>query len=115
MQLVSVDEREKILKDELRRITDIIKKEYQPDKIILFGSLASGKIHEWSDIDLLIIKNTAKRPIDRCMEIANLVHPKLGIDFFIYTPEEYEVLLKEKFTLLKNILKEGTVLYEKRN
>ncbi len=115
MKLLSVDERKKILKSELTRIVNIIKKEYQPDKIILFGSLTNGKIHEWSDIDLLIVKDTKKRPIDRCIEICNLVHPGIGIDLFVYTPEEYEILLKEKFSLLMSILREGKVLYEKRD
>ncbi|MBU1121413.1 MAG: nucleotidyltransferase domain-containing protein [Candidatus Omnitrophica bacterium] len=115
MDLVSVNERKKILKDELRRMVDIIKVKYKPDKVILFGSFARGKVHKWSDIDLLIIKDTRQRPIDRCVRLARLVHPKVGVDLFIYTPKEYEFLLKEKFSLLMNILKEGKVLYEKRN
>lgn len=115
MKLLSVNEREKILKDELSRIIDIIKNEYRPDKIILFGSLASGGIHEWSDVDLLIVKDTEKRPVDRIMEICRLVHPKIGIDLFVYTPAEYEILVKEKFSLLMDILSKGRVLYEKRN
>jgi len=115
VKLLNVNERKKILKSELNRIVNIIKREYKPDRIILFGSLANGKVHEWSDIDLLIVKDTEKRPVDRCIEICKLVHPNVGIDLFVYTPTEYEGLLEEKFSLLMNILKEGKVLYEKRN
>ena len=115
MKLFTVTERKKILQDELYRIVDLIKKEYDPLKIILFGSLANNEIHEWSDIDILIIKETHKRPIDRYLELCRLAKPKVGIDFFVYTPKEYEILLKEKYSFLLNILENGKVLYEKRS
>lgn len=46
---------------------------YQPQKIILFGSMARGDCHEFSDIDLLIIKNTDTRFIDRIGEVFKLL------------------------------------------
>ena len=112
MKLKTDKDREKILKIELERIVKIIIKDYKPEKIILFGSLVHGEIHKWSDIDLLVIKKTNKRPIERCIDIAKLIHPKLGIDIFVYTPEEYEILLKERFTLLLEIQKKGKIIYE---
>lgn len=115
MKPYTVPQREKALKNELNRILGVIKSDYKPEKVILFGSLANGKVHEWSDIDLLIIKKTTKRPIDRCLELCRLIRPKIGIDLFIYTPGEYEILLREKFSLLQSILKVGKVVYEKRN
>ena len=115
VNLMTADQRSEILRNELKRIVSIIKKEYNPKKIILFGSLANGKIHQWSDIDMLIVKDTDKRPVDRCIELCKLIHPNVGVDLFIYTPAEYEWLLQEIFSLLVNILKEGKVLYEKRD
>jgi len=106
-------ERKKVLEKEVERIVSIIKEEYSPERIILFGSLANGKVHEWSDIDLLIVKETDKRPVDRTLEICKLIHPKVGIDLFVYTPNEYEALVREKFFFLVSILREGKVLYEK--
>ncbi|MBL7123919.1 MAG: nucleotidyltransferase domain-containing protein [Actinobacteria bacterium] len=50
----------KELNKELDRIVDIIIKKYNPIKIILYGSIPSGKIDDWSDIDLIVIKNTDK-------------------------------------------------------
>lgn len=115
VNLLHTNERKKNLRSELNRIVSIIKKEYKPSKIVLFGSLAQGNVHEWSDIDLLIVKETEKRPVDRAIEICKLIHPNVGIDLFVYTPMEYETLVKEKFSLLMSILREGRVLYEKRN
>ena len=53
MKIFPAVEREKILKDELNRIIEVIKRYYEPEKIIVFGSLISGMVHEWSDIDIL--------------------------------------------------------------
>jgi len=115
MLLATKEKREKLLKEELTRIVKVLKDKYFTEKIILFGSLAKGEVHEWSDIDLIIIKETDKRPIERCLEVARLIKPKLGIDLFVYTPEEYNTILKEGFSFLQDIEKHGRVLYEKRD
>lgn len=115
MKLFTVEERQNELKKELDRIINIIVREYCPDKIILFGSLAEDKVHEWSDIDLLIIKDTPERPVDRCLALSRMIQPKVGVDLLIYTPDEYNSLLREKYSFLLNILDRGKVIYEKRN
>jgi predicted nucleotidyltransferase len=113
MKLFTLEERQNELDKELNRIVDITIKEYQPEKIVLFGSIAEGKIHEWSDIDMLIIKDTSLRPIDRCLELFRLIQPRVGVDLFIYTPDEVKTLLDEQYSFLLNILKRGKVMYEK--
>lgn len=115
MKLCTVEERQNELQKELDRIMNIIIMEYHPEKIVLFGSFTEGKIHEWSDLDMLIVKETPARPVDRCLELFRLVQPKVGVDFFIYTPDEFNVLLKEKYSFLLDVLEKGKVLYEKRN
>ncbi|HPP50456.1 MAG TPA: nucleotidyltransferase domain-containing protein [Spirochaetota bacterium] len=115
MKQSSVEERKILLDAELKKIVEVLKQEYDPEKIILFGSLLDGNIHEYSDIDLLIIKKTSKRPIDRILEVAQIINPLLGVDLFVYTPEEFDTLVNEKYTFFTNILKNSKVLYEKRN
>jgi len=115
MKLFTIEEREKLLRKELGRIIGIIKEEYDPEKVILFGSLTTNNIHEWSDIDLLVVKKTSKRPVERALELGRLIQPEVGIDLFIYTPDELAMLVKEGFTFLCTILKTGEVVYEKRN
>jgi len=107
--------RKKALELELKRITEILIKEYAPEKIILFGSFAAGNIHTGSDLDLLIIKETDKRPIERILEVARLVKPEIGIDLFVYTPEEIEMFLKEGYRFFREIHEKGKIIYEKRD
>lgn len=108
-------QRKKELESELRRIKDIIIKEYSPEEIILFGSLANGNIHEWSDIDLVIIKETKERFIDRLHRVRLMTQPELGVDFVVYTPQEMEDMKREKRRfLLKEVLEKGEVIYERK-
>lgn len=115
LRLFTVEERRTLLEEELPRIVAILIKKYQPEKIILFGSLAEGCIHEWSDIDLFIVKETDKRPIERVLEVARIVQPRVGIDLFVYTPSEVRTLLEENVSFVRDIVQAGKVLYEKGN
>lgn len=115
MKVSASRKREKLLREELSRIVRILVEKYRPEKIILFGSLAEGRIHEWSDIDLLIVKDTPERPIERILEVSRLVCPRVGVDFFVYTPSEIDLCLKEGVSFFQDILNQGRVLYEKRN
>jgi predicted nucleotidyltransferase len=101
-------------------ISDIVEKlikGYQPDKIILFGSYAYGEPTEDSDIDMLIIKDTDKRRIDRCVEVRRIVYdPDRGIPFspLVYTTREISRRLALGDDFVTEIIERGELLYEKR-
>lgn len=107
-------ERKKDLKRELKRIVDVLVRNYSPEKIILFGSLAQGDVHEWSDIDLVIIKETEERFIKRLHNVRLMTRPTEAVDFIVYTPREISGMQKEgRRFLIKEILERGQVLYER--
>ena len=107
-------DREKSLNRELERIVAKLKSDYQPEKIILFGSLAQREVKEGSDIDLAIIKETDKRPLDRCLEVATVAQPSLAANFVVYTPKEFRQQEEAgNFFVVDEILKRGHVLYER--
>lgn len=109
-----MSKREKTLREELVRILDILIKNYRPMKIILFGSLASGKVGEWSDIDLAIIKTTDERFLDRINSVMLLIRPKVACDVVVYTPEEFEQMSKEGNYFIEDEIKGcGKVVYER--
>ena len=95
----------------LPRITRQIIREYQPEQIILFGSLAEGK--KANDIDLFLIKDTKmKRHIDRARKVRKFLADEWPVDLIIYTPQELKKALKIGSFFVEDILKEGRVLYE---
>jgi uncharacterized protein len=65
-------ERQQKLNQALEDILDVLKTLYRPEKVILFGSFAEGEVQEWSDIDLVIIKETTLPFLQRLKEVALL-------------------------------------------
>ena len=99
-----------------KTILTIVKKiheKYHPEKIILFGSYAYGKPTESSDIDLLIIKESKKRRIERFCEVRKIVRDIKGISIqpVVFTKVELEQRLKLGDDFIKEILAKGKVLY----
>ena len=88
-------------------------KAYNPEKIILFGSSARGEEDEHSDIDLVIIKKTQDRFLQRLKKAALLIREPIPVDLFVYTPEEFAQMLDEENSFAQIVIKEGKVIYEK--
>lgn len=101
------------LKAYILKIVEKIRTEYRPEKIILFGSYAYGKPTRDSDIDLLIIKETNERPIDRRVRIRRIVDIREPISFspIVLTPKELAFRFEMEDQFLKEILNKGEILY----
>ena len=103
------------LKNTLEQILQILVTDYQPGKIILSGSLAKAEVGEWSDLDLVIIKDTSKPFFQRLKEVALLCQPAVGVDFLVYTPAEFSQMLTDNNPfILEEIVGKGKVLYERQ-
>lgn len=105
-------QRKKQLNSELNKITKVLKEKYKPEKIILYGSFASGKVHEWSDLDLVVVKKTNKRFYDRIGEISGLYDHREAVDFLVYTPEEFADMARWNYFIRDEVVKKGKILYE---
>ncbi|MFQ5793569.1 MAG: nucleotidyltransferase domain-containing protein [Candidatus Bipolaricaulia bacterium] len=112
MSNAAVDERKELLECELDRILNVLIRNYQPEKVLVFGSLARGEVGTWSDLDLIVIKRTQLRFLDRIAEVIELIDPHVGIDVLVYTPEEFEQL-QERPSFRDEVLTKGKVLYER--
>ena len=110
---MSGDERGKELKAELERLLRILKDQVHPEKIILFGSLASGRVTPESDIDLLIVQNSNVSIFERVQKLESLLQRRCAADLIVLTPQEVQALLNSDNRYLKNILDHGKVLYER--
>jgi uncharacterized protein len=99
------------LSDILRTLTG----EYLAEKVILFGSLANDTVSEWSDLDLVIVKETTKPFLQRLREVALLCRPAVGVDFLVYTPQEFAQMIADQNPfIVDEVLGKGRVLYERR-
>jgi predicted nucleotidyltransferase len=101
---------------EIERVVAVLRERYSPDKIVLFGSGGRGDFGDDSDIDLLIVKETSKRPVDRMREIYGLVYSPdqyLALDPLVFTPRELTQRLASGDFFIQEIVEEGEVLYER--
>jgi|SRR3989344_2039803 len=77
-------------------------------KMILFGSMAYGKPHKWSDFDLIIVSQKFRKKVSFRRSLGfykywNLDYP---VDFLCYTPEEFN-RLKKQITIVKEAVEKG--------
>ena len=99
------------MSNKVKQIIDELVKNYQQEKVILFGSQRTGKTHEWSDVDLVVIKKTTKKFRDRIREASSSFKHVLPVDLIVYTPEEFAKMSKENWFVKDEVLEKGQVMY----
>ena len=92
----------------IERIVDVA----QPEKIILFGSAASGSTTGNSDVDLLIIKDGADS-----LKLMSKIYGRLrgvgaAVDAIVVSSEDVERYKDTHALIIKPALQQGTVVYE---
>ena len=99
----------------LLEAVDIIVKKFDPDKVILFGSRATGSAHRDSDYDLCILKSNLEHKRKTAQEIYKaLLTLGIPVDVIVETPDNFVELKSNPFLIYENIAKNGEVLYEKQ-
>src|ERR1700674_2165263 len=94
----------------VRKITE----QFDPERVILFGSYAYGKPHSFSDVDLLVVLKTQERPRAKQIEIVRALSPHpFGMDILVRTPEQLEQRIRLGDLFLQEITQKGKVLYER--
>jgi predicted nucleotidyltransferase len=107
--------KDKRIQDAYTDIIQSIISNYAPQKIVLFGSYARGEPHEGSDIDLIVIKETSKRFIDRIADVIKLNKTLLALEPLVYSPSELDKMKKEKRDFIMTIEEEGIEIYDERS
>jgi len=103
------------MEQELARYVRVLTAHRRPEKVIVFGSLATGDVHAWSDIDLLVVEPTDLPFIQRLHQIRELLQPTIATDILVYTPEELEEMRLERPFVRDEILEKGRIVYERLN
>jgi predicted nucleotidyltransferase len=104
----------KQINDIIDAIVEKLVAEYSPQKVILFGSYANGSPDKDSDIDLLVIKETSERFIDRWVTVQKILtgmHRSIPLETLVLTPEEVERRLKIGDQFIADVVEKGELLY----
>ena len=95
----------------LKKHLKFLKKTFNPEKIILFGSRARGDNLEESDFDLIIVSEKFK-DIDfreRMIKAYGNWDKKEGLDVICHTPEEFEKK-KKQIGIVQKAIEAGIVI-----
>lgn len=98
-------ERREAYLQEIKQFSSDLKSRFPIREIYLYGSFVTGRIHEGSDIDLLIVGDFRERFLDRIGLILDLTH--LPIEPLVYTPEEFNQMKLNANPLITTVLATG--------
>jgi predicted nucleotidyltransferase len=101
--------------EKIQEIVQKIVQNYDPDKIILFGSHARGDVHKDSDLDFIIVKQTDTPNPYRSVDIRKFLFGiMVPMDIKVYTPDEFTTYSSSRYSFLTNALKTSILLYERK-
>jgi predicted nucleotidyltransferase len=99
---------QKVLDEIVRRVVEVA----QPEKIILFGSAAHGRMGPESDIDVMVVMPDGTH----CLSTAQDLYKHMGgvgspVDILVATPEKLEKHKNNIGLVYHTVLAEGKEIY----
>jgi predicted nucleotidyltransferase len=94
---------------------------YAPERVIVFGSHATGDAHRGSDVDLLVVKDDPRRAIERMRDVYARLQPleRAGewrslppFDVLVVTPAELDEHLATSDPFFEEIMAEGRTIFD---
>lgn len=99
----------------IRTLADEIGRLFRPERIVLFGSYASGSPTADSDVDLLVVMPFVGVPAEQAAQIRSRIRPPFSLDLIVRSPERMAQRLAMGDPFLNEIAQHGKVLYEAAN
>jgi predicted nucleotidyltransferase len=88
-------------------------KAIHPQKIVLFGSRARGQARPDSDIDILVVAESAEPRHRRSAPLYGVLSDiQTPMDIVVYTPDEITEWSQVRQAFITTAMREGRVLYE---
>lgn len=107
LRRVNIERREEILED-LKKFVKELKEKLPVQEVFLYGSFATGNIHEGSDIDLIIVGDFKEKFVERIGRILEMTD--LPIEPLVYTPKEFQAMQEGGNPFILEVLKNGKKL-----
>ena len=101
--------------ERILELSERIVREFNPERIVLFGSYAYGRPTADSDVDLLVVLSFEGKGFRKSLEILNRVNPCFPIDLLARRPDDTARRYAEGDPLIREALDRGKVLYEQNS
>jgi predicted nucleotidyltransferase len=95
----------------LKKIVAILAKKPEVQRVILFGSYASGRRDLFTDLDILVVMDSEQEFILRSAQLLTELQSGVDVDLLVYTPEEFSQMRRSGF--LNHVLSDSVVVYER--
>lgn len=115
VKVPTIDKRKRIPQKAIDQVVEQIVEKFKPQKIILFGSYARGNPRPESDVDMLVVMDTPLKDVQQAIQICQQIQYRFGLDLIVHTPKYLAERVKMGDWFLRDVLKEGKVLYEADN
>jgi predicted nucleotidyltransferase len=90
----------------------MLAQQLRPERIILFGSHASGAASTDSDVDLLVVISHTGTGVEKAAEIRSRFRTGFPMDLIVRSPQSLRKRLEMGDCFLKEVVERGQVLYE---
>jgi len=113
---ITVQQTGELISEEIiRAVVQKIAENFFPDKIIIFGSYASGNPTPDSDLDLMVIMQTDLPRHKRAVPLRLLFRPTpCAMDILVFTPEEVSYWNGVTNHIITEVFASGKVVYERQ-
>ena len=98
----------RVKRSQIEAYCNVLAREFRPQKIILFGSYATGKPTKDSDVDLVVIMPFRGSDTEMVVEIRGRVEAPFPMDMLVWPPKRTRKA--DYFT--REIMTRGEVMYE---
>jgi predicted nucleotidyltransferase len=99
---------------DIARIIETVKVRANPERIYLFGSYAGGQPTDKSDLDLLVVDNSARDKNLVALEISQALFPRnFGLDLIVASTDEIQAKQQKNLSFWVDIIRRGKVVYER--
>ncbi len=100
----------------IQNIVDTIVTEFNPEKVVLFGSYAWGKPTKDSDVDIFVVKDDPKKNTrEMAIDLERLLSKReMPLDLLVYKPDQLKKRLKINDPFIVKIWRDGKTLYERQ-
>ena len=103
----------KLLHESLSLFVEKLKQREDVLRVSVFGSYARGKADLFTDLDVLVIMETALPFVQRLGMLYQLAASSVDLDILCYTPQEFQTMKDGPF--LRQAVRDEKILYEKKS
>lgn len=111
--VLAADLRQRVPQEIIDATVRQIVEQFQPKRVILFGSYASEQPRPESDVDLLVVMDTPLREAEQAVRICQAIEYHFALDLIVRTPAVLARRLDLGDSFLHEVIHKGKVLYER--